>query len=73
MEPQTALVKAGESLTVTVTDGVTGVVVPGATIDGVVTDAAGMATLTFDTVGAFEFKATRSDSLRSNALAVAVV
>ncbi|MCJ1390283.1 hypothetical protein MMC18_003141 [Xylographa bjoerkii] len=73
VEPEAALVKVGESLTVTVTDGTTGVVVPGAEIDGVVTNAAGMATLTFAHVGVFRFKATRSDSLRSNALTVAVV
>jgi len=73
VEPEAAVVKVGKSLTVTVTDGMTGVVVPGATIDGVVTNAAGMATLTFKKVGVFELKATRSDSLRSNALIVAVI
>lgn len=73
VEPEDALVTVGESLTVTVTDGMTGVVVPGAEIDGVTTNAAGMATLKFTKVGVFRFKATRSDSLRSNALTVAVV
>jgi len=73
VEPEAAVVKVGGSLTVTVTDGMTGVVVPGAEIDGVATNAAGMATLKFAKVGVFQFKATRSDSLRSNALIVAVV
>ena len=56
----------------TVTDGMTGVPIQGALIDGVLTDASGDATLTFPKAGVFEFKAERSDSIRSNALYVAV-
>ncbi|CAF9914429.1 MAG: hypothetical protein ALECFALPRED_009591 [Alectoria fallacina] len=62
----------GSSHVVTVTDGMTGVPIEGALIDGVLTDASGDATLTFPKAGVFEFKAERSDSIRSNALYVAV-
>ncbi|MCJ1458922.1 hypothetical protein MMC28_009298 [Mycoblastus sanguinarius] len=70
--PNTIAAKKGSSHTVTVTDGTTGVVIPNAIIDGVTTDADGNAILTFPNDGVFEYKATRSDSLRSNALYVAV-
>ena len=72
-EPAEAVVKEGGSLTVTVTDGTSGVPVPGASIDGVMTGADGVAVLAFPRKGVFTFKAQRSDSLRSNAIAVAVV
>lgn len=71
--PDYLAVKQGSSRTITVTDGTTGVAVQGAVIDGVTTDANGKATLTFPNAGVFQYKATRDDSLRSNALRVAVV
>ena len=70
--PSSIVVKKGGSKKVTVTDGTTGVPVSGAVIDGVTTGADGTATLTFPKKGVFEYKATRADSLRSNALYVAV-
>ena len=70
--PNEIVAKKGSSHVVTVTDGSTGVPVPNAIIDGVTTAADGTATLRFPNIGAFEYKATRSDSLRSNALYVAV-
>lgn len=70
--PNVIAVKKGESKTVTVTDGTTGVPIGNATIDGVTTDANGKATLVFPKSGAFEYKAERSDSIRSNALYVVV-
>ena len=70
--PNVLAVKKGGSRTVTVTDGTTGVAIAGAVIDGVTTDADGKATLTFPKAGAFTYKAERSDSIRSNALAVVV-
>ena len=71
--PAEAVVTQGQSLTVTVTDGSSGVPVPGAVIAGVTTGADGKATLTFPKSGVFSYKATRSDSLKSNALRAAVV
>lgn len=73
VEPEDAQVKVGKSLTVKVTDGKTGVGVPRAEIDGIVTNAAGIAMLTFAKVGIYRFKATVSGSLRPNALTVKVV
>lgn len=71
--PQELVAEKGSTHKVTVTDGTTGVPVPNAVIDGVTTDASGKAALVFRKTGVFEYKATRSDSLRSNALYVAVV
>lgn len=70
--PDLLVVKQGSSKVVTVTDGSTGVAIEGAVIDGVATDANGKATLTFPNTGAFQYKATRDDSIRSNALRVVV-
>ena len=70
--PSVLAVKKGSSKQVTVTDGTTGIPIAGAVIDGVTTDANGVATLTFPKIGAFTYKATRDDSIRSNALAVVV-
>ena len=70
--PNKLIVKKGSTHTVTVTDGTSGVPVPNAVIDGVTTDASGEAALTFPKKGVFEYKATRADSLRSNALYVVV-
>ncbi|MCJ1309342.1 hypothetical protein MMC25_003001 [Agyrium rufum] len=71
--PAAAEVKVGQKLVVTVSDGTTGTLIQGATIDGVLTNAAGQATLTFKKKGIYAYKAERSDSIRSNALVVAVV
>lgn len=71
--PSEITTKKGQTQTVTVTDGSTGAPAQGALIDGVTTDANGKATLTFPKRGVFEYKATRTDSLRSNALLVAVL
>lgn len=70
--PDEIVGKVGSSHVVTVTDGMTGVPVAGALFDGVSTGADGSATLVLGKKGVFEYKATRSDSLRSNALYVAV-
>lgn len=70
--PDLLLVKKGSRKEITVTDGSTGAAIQGAVIGGVTTDADGKATLTFPKTGAFQFKATRADSLRSNAVRVIV-
>ena len=59
-------------MTIAITHGTSGVSVPGATIIGVVTSADGTGVLTFLRKGVFALKAGRSDSLRFNAIAVAV-
>lgn len=70
--PNKVAVRKGATVPVTVTDGTSGVAVEGAVIGGVATDAGGQATLRFPNAGVFQYKAERSDSLRSNALYVAV-
>jgi len=56
-----------------VTDGRTGARFAGAFIDGFTTNKNGLAKLTFPKKGGFQFRATMKDSIRSNALYVAVV
>lgn len=62
----------GVPFAVTVTDGMTGVPVSGATVGGATTNQAGVATITIDTPGVTVLKAERSDSIRSNAVDVSV-
>ena len=71
--PADAVVAKGGTLTVTVIDGSTGVPISGATIGGAVTDSNGHAKLSFPSLGIFEYKAERADSIRSNKVVVAVV
>lgn len=70
--PVELVVTHGSSHTVTVTDGMTGKLIEGAVIDGVTTNAEGLATLTFPKAGMLEYKATLLGSARSDALYVAV-
>jgi len=72
VSPAELVVKRGDTRSVTVTDGMSGVPIAGAVIDGATTDANGVATLTFPTKGGYSYKATRDDSIRSNALYVVV-
>jgi len=51
VSPAELIVKRGDTRSVTVTDGMSGVPIAGAVIDGVTTDAIGVATLTFPTKG----------------------
>ncbi|KAI1856394.1 hypothetical protein JX265_011641 [Neoarthrinium moseri] len=62
----------GSPVTVTVVDGMTGSIVPGAQIANVVTDTNGQAMLLFTRKGTFSLKATRADSIRSNAVIITV-
>lgn len=73
VEPRAITTRKGQTKTVTVTNGLTGAPAPGASINGVITDATGKATLTFPKSGVFTYKATRSDAIRSNALLVVVL
>jgi len=68
--PAFALV--GQTITVNVTDGDTGLPLAGATVDGALTDSDGNASITFDRVGLKRLKAEKADSIRSNALYVFV-
>ena len=69
--PKTA--KRGEPVTVTVTDGMTGEPLAGATIKDQTTNAQGEATLTFESSGIKKLKAERDDAIRSNAIYVLVI
>jgi hypothetical protein len=62
----------GKPFTVTVTNGDTGAPLAGHAVGGGVTGADGKASLRFDAAGIYKLKATRSDSVRSNALNVCV-
>lgn len=66
--PTTASV--GVPFTVTVTDGSSGVPVSGATVGGVTTNQAGVATVTINTPGVTVLKAESADSIRSNGVDV---
>ena len=67
-------VSPGASVTVVVTDGSTGQPVSGASINSVSTDANGNAAFNAPKVpGCYQFKATKSDSIRSNAFYLSVV
>jgi hypothetical protein len=65
-------VSAGESVTASVKDGMTGVDIPDASVGGATTGANGEATLAFSTPGIYSLKASRSDSIRSNAVIITV-
>lgn len=62
----------GGSASFKVYDGLSGVVVPGATLDGVTSDSKGMVTLKFPTSGTSKYKATRSGDVRSGQVIVTV-
>jgi hypothetical protein len=70
--------KLGQPVTVTVTDGTSGVAIRGALISvkgdtvTATSDASGKATLTFSKKGIKTLKASRDDSIRSNAQVVIV-
>jgi hypothetical protein len=67
-----ASASTGAPISVTVTDGQNGQPIPGASVGGQLTDAAGHATLTFATRGVQQLKASRSDSVRSNLVTICV-
>lgn len=64
--------QVGEAFQVKVVDGETKEPIAGAAIEGVATGADGLATLTYDSAGLRTPKATRVDSVRSNAAAICV-
>ncbi|KZT35126.1 hypothetical protein SISSUDRAFT_1035782 [Sistotremastrum suecicum HHB10207 ss-3] len=64
--------KVGKAVVVTVIDGTSGVAIEGASIGGELTDANGHASITFSSKGLKKLKATRSDSIRSNAVEILV-
>lgn len=69
--PSTA--QRNKPVVISVVDGSTGAPIQGATVDGVLTDANGHASVTFTTAGQKTFKATLPGSLRSNAVTIQVV
>ncbi|KZT38606.1 hypothetical protein SISSUDRAFT_986036 [Sistotremastrum suecicum HHB10207 ss-3] len=62
----------GVPTTFTVTDGMTGIPIAGATIGSDVSDASGHVVITFSSGGKFTLKAEEPNSIRSNALTVTV-
>ena len=64
--------QVGEAFQVKVVDGATDESIAGAFIEGVATGPDGLATLTYDSAGLRTPKATRADSVRSNAAAICV-
>jgi hypothetical protein len=67
-----ASANAGDTVTLTVTDAATGAPVSGATVGGATTGADGKAAITLTQPGVQTFKASKPDTVRSNAVAVAV-
>jgi len=67
-----ATATTGQPVRVAVVDGRGGAAIDGATVGGATTAADGGATVCFDTPGTRRLKAERADSLRSNALVIAV-
>jgi len=63
----------GRPITVTVTDGGTGELIPGATVGGTTTGADGKATVTFEQPGIARLKSERSGAIRSNSLFIKVM
>ncbi|KAI9678152.1 MAG: hypothetical protein M1817_006097 [Caeruleum heppii] len=66
-------VPAGSTVTVTVTDGMSGAPVAGATVGGQTTDASGQAVIPLPRPGTYRFKAERVDAIRSNQVTIAAV
>ena len=67
-----ARARRGESFAVRVVDGRDGSAIGGAEVEGRTTGNDGRATLSYDSAGVRRLKASRSDSVRSNALVVCV-
>ena len=72
VEPKTATLTVGSSQVFTVTDGQTGNPISGATFNGLITNSQGQVTYVATQAGNFRIKATRSDSIRSNAAMITV-
>jgi Domain of unknown function (DUF4430) len=68
-----AVARAGRPFTLTVTDAMTGDPIAGATVAGRTTGADGTVSVTVARSGVSTFKASRADSIRSNAQVVLVV
>ena len=72
LSPTTVTVKKGKIFTVTVIDGRTGHATQNAVVAGVKTDATGKANVYPSKAGFFEYKASRTGDVRSNAMYVTV-
>lgn len=72
LEPETVTVKKGKGFAVTVTDGLSGNATQNASVDGVMTNAEGKATLYLFHTGFFQYKAHRGNDTRSNVMNVTV-
>ena len=72
VKPSSVTVKKGSSVTFTITNGLGGVVQPGATIHGVPADANGKVVISYPSQGYFTFKAKKTGAVRSNIVKVTV-
>lgn len=74
IEQDYQVLRLGQTVSVTVIDGQSGIPISDASIAGVITDANGRATFVVpSTPGCYQYKATRSDSIRSNAFYLTVL
>lgn len=78
LQASTLLARPNQKVTLTVTDGTTGVTISGADFTGgqgaavPITNSAGQSSVSFSKPGIYALKAERSDSIRSNAVVVVV-
>jgi hypothetical protein len=70
--PASATMTVGQTVVFTIQDGTTGVDIPSASFAGLTSNANGQVTYTATTPGCYSFKASRSDSIRSNAVSINV-
>jgi len=70
LETSNYMSKIGSLIAVKVTDGLTNQPIEGAIVGNQLTNSNGFATLAFNSLGMQKLKAERSDSIRSNAIAI---
>jgi hypothetical protein len=66
-------VRRNRPFKLTVTDGSTGALIAGADVDGHISDAKGVVTISYGSVGRKSVKATKDNAIRSNRLDIRVV
>jgi hypothetical protein len=73
LSPLIGIARVGTPYRLTVINGATGDPIEGATVDGVRTNSAGVAEITFESPGLRKLKAEAADCLRSNIIRVLVL
>jgi hypothetical protein len=72
VNPPTVQADVGQTVLFTVTDGMSGNPIAGASFNGATSDSNGQVQLSFPTAGTFRYKATRASSIRSNGVIITV-